>query len=80
MYSLVPGSTHPLGPSLSKEPAGVNFAVASKHSTLVQLVLFDGKGTELATLDMHREGDIWHGCVPNLPFNGILYGLKVHGE
>ena len=79
-YSIVPGSTYPLGPSLSTERQGVNFAVVSKHATLVQLVLFDASGIELATLDMHRDGDVWHGCVPDLPTKGILYGLRVHGE
>lgn len=79
-YSIVPGVTSPLGPSLSKDPEGVNFALASKHATAVQLVLFDAMGNEIETLDMCRDEEIWHGCVPGLPTTGILYGFRVHGD
>ena len=49
MYTIVPGSSYPLGPSLARkedgaDQQGVNFAVASQHARLIQLVLFDVEG------------------------------------
>ena len=87
MYTILPGSSYPLGPSLVRkedgaDQQGVNFAIASQHARLIQLVLFDVEGNEMATLDMHRDDTegIWNGFVPNLPTKDILYGVRVHGD
>ena len=81
-YAVLPGSSYPLGPSLREGAAGVNFALAARHATRVQLVLFDGQGDEMMTLDMVRDGaeGVWHGFVPELPSKEVLYGYRVHGE
>ena len=60
---------------------GVNFAIYSKHSTAVFLLLFDtpdGEPTDVIEL-RHREKFIWHAWVSGLRA-GQLYGYKVRGE
>ncbi|MBV6433155.1 MAG: Glycogen operon protein GlgX [Bryobacteraceae bacterium] len=73
------GATFPLGATLS--PAGVNFAIYSKHAAEVFLLLFDtpeGDPTDIIPL-RHRDRFIWHSFIGGLKA-GQLYGYKVRGD
>ncbi len=66
--TLEPGRAEPLGATLT--PAGVNFAVASRHATRMTLVLWEPGGRHRRDLALdparHRTGDVWHAFVPGL--------------
>jgi glycogen operon protein len=72
------GSPSPLGATWTG--AGVNFAVASRHATAVELCLFDAPydATERQRLPLERTGDVWHLFVPGAG-PGQLYGYRAHG-
>ncbi len=78
----MPGSSFPLGASIRH--GGVNFSVFSKHSTLVELLLFahenDAKPSRVISLDpkKHRTYHYWHVFVPDLQ-PGQLYGFRAVG-
>jgi glycogen operon protein len=81
-YSTVRGRPLPLG--ASRAPAGVNFAVLSRHATAVTLVVFPETGghAPLAEFPLdprtHRTGDHWHVRVQGLP-EAFEYGWRVDG-
>jgi glycogen debranching enzyme GlgX len=75
---LQAGRPWPLGSHFDGQ--GINFAVASKHATAIELCLFNAEGTvELARETLpRRSNDVWHGYLPKaLP--GQVYGLRAHG-
>ncbi|GMH43723.1 hypothetical protein BSKO_11645 [Bryopsis sp. KO-2023] len=75
------GLPSPLGPS--PQGNGVNFALYSRHASLVELVLYDDSGNFMEEIyldpDVHRTDDVWHVFVDGLPKSGVCYGFKVHG-
>src|SRR4029434_7999739 len=80
--TIRPGSSYPLGATLS--PEGVNFSVFSRSATLVELLLFTdvqaAHPARVMRLDprRHRTDHYWHGFVPGLTA-GQLYGYRVSG-
>ena len=76
------GRSFPLGARLV--PGGANFSVFSKHSTAVQLCLFDRvddvKPSRVIELDprTHRTYHYWHAFVPDVA-PGQLYAYRVAG-
>jgi isoamylase len=76
------GRTYPLGATV--EPDGVNFAIYSKHSMAVDLLLFDAvdaaKPAQVVSLDprRHRTYHYWHAFVPGLK-PGQLYAYRAVG-
>ena len=65
-------------------PDGVNFSIFSKHSTAVDLLLFervdDSKPSRVVTLDpqKNRTYHYWHTFVPGVK-TGQLYAYRVRG-
>jgi isoamylase len=76
------GSSAPLGASVTAD--GVNFSVASKHATGIDLLLFehvdDAKAARVICVDpvANRTYHYWHVFVPGLK-PGQIYGYRVHG-
>ena len=76
------GRSFPLGATLC--PGGVNFSVFSKHSTSVQLLLFDrvedSKPARVIDLDprTQRTYHYWHAVVPGIG-PGQLYAFRADG-
>jgi isoamylase len=76
------GKSFPLGATVY--PDGVNFSVFSKHSTAVELLLFDrpddAEPADAILLDprTHRTYHYWHIFLPDLR-PGQLYAYRVHG-
>jgi isoamylase len=76
------GRSFPLGATLCD--GGVNFSVFSKHSTGVELCLFDrvddARPARVISLDprTHRTYHYWHVFVPGIA-PGQLYAYRVHG-
>ena len=76
------GKCFPIGATV--HPQGVNFCLYSKHSTLVELLLFDheddAKPSEIIPLDprQHRTYHYWRVFVPNAKA-GQIYGFRVAG-
>ena len=76
------GKCFPIGATVHTQ--GVNFCLYSKHSTLVELLLFDreddAKPAEVIPLDPreHRTYHYWRVFVPDLK-PGQLYGYRVAG-
>ena len=76
------GRSFPLGATLCD--GGVNFSVFSKHSTSVELCLFDrvddARPARVISLDprTHRTYHYWHVFVPDIA-PGQLYAFRVHG-
>jgi glycogen operon protein len=76
------GRSFPLGAVLC--PGGANFSVFSKHSTAVQLLLFDhpddAKPTRVIDFDprINRTYHYWHAFVPAIG-PGQLYAYRVDG-
>jgi len=72
------GSPLPLG--AKREDTGINFALFSKNSEKVTLVLFDKERKEIATFPLdpsnNRTGDIWHVFVEGAP-GELCYAWKV---
>ena len=79
---ILPGQSHPLGATLC--PDGVNFCVYSKHSTAMELLLFDdvddSKPAHIFPLDpkRNRTFDYWHVLVPDIE-PGQVYAYRAHG-
>ena len=75
-------SSWPIGATLVE--GGVNFSVYSKHSTELQLLLFDHVDDERPTLVVpldpakHRSYHYWHVFVPGLKA-GQVYAYRAHG-
>jgi isoamylase len=59
---------------------GVQFAVASRHATRLEVCVFDGTGShEIARYEMpRREHDVWSGFLPGAG-EGLVYGYRAHG-
>src|SRR5262245_2695017 len=80
--ALAPGRSFPLGATSCAD--GVNFSVFSKHSTGVELCLFDGVDdaapARVIALDSrtHRTYHYWHAFVPDVA-PGQLYAYRAHG-
>ena len=76
------GKSFPLGATLV--PGGANFSVFAKHSTAVQLLLFDGADaanpSRVIDLDprTNRTYHYWHAFVPGVTA-GQIYGYRVAG-
>jgi len=76
------GSSWPIGATLLED--GVNFSVYSKHSTELQLLLFDHvddvRPARVVPLDpaRHRSYHYWHVFVPGLK-PGQVYGYRARG-
>ncbi len=76
------GRSFPLGATLC--PDGVNFSVFSKHSTSVQLLLFDrvedSKPARVIDLDprTQRTYHYWHAIVPGIA-PGQIYAFRADG-
>ncbi|OKO88025.1 glycogen debranching protein [Bradyrhizobium sp. NAS80.1] len=76
------GRSFPLGATLCD--GGANFSVFSKHSTAVELCLFDcmdgAEPARVIALDprLHRTYHYWHVFVPGIA-HGQLYAFRVHG-
>ena len=77
-----PGSSHPLGATLSG--GGANFSLFSRSASQVELLLFDRadapRPSRIIKLDpfTHRTYHYWHAFVPGVKA-GQLYGFRVHG-
>jgi isoamylase len=72
---ILPGRPAPLG--ATPGPQGTNFAVSSNGDE-VRLCLFSGDGSETQLLLPQRDGDVWHGFVPEVT-PGQAYGYRVSG-
>src|SRR5271166_4014698 len=80
-FKTARGYCRPFGASL--RPAGVNFAVFSRHAQSVHLVLFqEGREEPIAEFPLdpalNRTGDVWHILVHGVT-PSHLYGYRVHG-
>ena len=77
-----PGSSHPLGATLSG--GGTNFSLFSRSASQVEFLLFDradaSRPSRIIKLDplTHRTYHYWHAFVPGVKA-GQLYGFRVHG-
>ena len=80
--TIAQGHSFPLGSRL--RDGGANFSVFSKHSTGVELCLFDrvddARPARVIALDprAHRTYHYWHVFVPDIA-PGQLYAFRVHG-
>src|SRR5215831_1189867 len=80
--TIAQGHSFPLGSRL--RDGGANFSVFSKHSTGVELCLFDrvddARPARVIALDprAHRTYHYWHVFVPDVA-PGQLYAFRVHG-
>ena len=80
--ALAQGRSFPLGATLCAD--GVNFSVFSKHSTGVELCLFDRvddkSPARVIALDprVHRTYHYWHAFVPGVG-PGQIYAYRAHG-
>jgi len=81
-HPVARGRSFPLGSTLRE--GGANFSVFSKHSTGVELCLFDcvddPRPARVIALDprTHRTYHYWHVFVPGIG-PGQLYAFRVHG-
>jgi glycogen operon protein len=81
-FEIDGGKALPLGATLTGE--GVNFAVFSRHATLVTLILFENPAPDSPRVEIplnkrgNRTGDIWHCFIRNLPA-GSCYLYRVDG-
>jgi isoamylase len=73
--TILPGRPAPLG--ATPGPQGTNFAVSSNGDE-VRLCLFSADGNETQLLLRERDGDVWHGFVPEVA-PGQAYGYRVSG-
>jgi isoamylase len=73
-----PGTDAPLGATW--EGSGTNFALFSENAEAVDLVLFDERGSEVATHPLVERTDlVWHGYIDNVG-PGQRYGFRVAGQ
>ena len=76
------GKPMPLGAALTEE--GVNFALFSRHATVVTLILFDSPGPDSPWTEIplnkreNKTGDIWHCLVRGLKA-GACYLYRADG-
>jgi glycogen operon protein len=76
------GSPQPLGATVT--PAGVNFALFSRHAEKVSLILGLKDTCDTARIEielnpeLHKTGDIWHIQVSGLP-SYLRYGYRLSG-
>jgi len=77
-YRVWPGTPHNLGATW--DGSGTNFALFTRHATLVELCLFDDEGNEeIARIPLpEHTHEVWHGYLPDVRI-GQLYGFRVHG-
>jgi glycogen operon protein len=75
MSTALPGSPFPLG--ATPGPDGTNFAVASAADGVL-LCLFDADGNETRIPLPERDGEVWHGFVPDVG-TGQAYGYRATG-
>lgn len=80
-FEISRGFPRPFG--ATKYPKGINFALFSKHATIVSLCLFhpeSSKPTCEIPLEpkIHKTGDVWHVFVYDLPPE-YHYGYRVDG-
>lgn len=81
-YRTRPGKHFPPGATVG--PGGVNFSVASRYATNVELLLFEGAATpqpfQVITLspESNRTFYVWHVFVEELP-SGIHYAWRAAG-
>jgi glycogen operon protein len=79
---VLAGTSSPLGATVQAD--GVNFSVFSKNATRIDLLLFDGDGTEPPSRVIpieplwHRTYHYWHAFVPGLK-HGQVYAYRAHG-
>jgi isoamylase len=74
--NIIPGRPSPLG--ATPGPHGTNFAVSSSGDE-VRLCLFGDDGSETQLPLPERDGDVWHGFVPDVT-PGRPYGYRVSGS
>jgi len=65
------------GVVLTKE--GAEFAVWSRHASLLELCLYDAAGIETSRLPLTTDGDVHRLFVPGLT-EGARYGYRAHGS
>ncbi|MCL2528262.1 MAG: glycogen debranching protein GlgX [Defluviitaleaceae bacterium] len=81
-FSISNGKAMPLGASLTED--GVNFAIFSRHATLITLILFESteKDSPYVEIPLNtrgaKTGDIWHCHVQGLKV-GACYLYKADG-
>jgi glycogen operon protein len=82
-FAQTPGSPQPLGAAVT--PAGINFALFSRHAEAVSLVIElqgDPDVTERIEFPLdscrNKTGDIWHILIKDLP-DSIRYGYRLSG-
>ena len=81
-FEILPGSSHPLGPTLYE--GGANFSLFSKHAKSVDILLFDSaediQPSHTIHLDpqVHKTYHYWHVFICGLTA-GQLYAYRVSG-
>jgi glycogen operon protein len=81
-FTVSAGKAMPLGASIYED--GVNFAVFSRHATMVTLILFESPAPDSPHTDIPlntkgtKTGDIWHCHVKGLKA-GACYLYRVDG-
>jgi isoamylase len=73
--TIIPGRPAPLGATPGEH--GTNFAVSSNGEE-VRLCLFSSDGSETQLPLPERDGDVWHGFVPDTTV-GQAYGYRISG-
>jgi glycogen operon protein len=71
-----PGDPYPLGATF--DGVGTSFAVVSSVAEAVDVCLFDAEGGEERVTLPERDGDVWHGHLPDVQ-PGQRYGYRVRG-
>jgi len=81
-YEITTGKAIPMGATVSND--GVNFAVFSRHATLVTLILFESPAEDSPHIEIplnkagSKTGDVWH-CFVKGAKAGICYLYRVDG-
>ena len=81
-FPTLSGSPQPLGATIT--PAGINFALFSRHAEKVTLVLGLRDSCDSSRFEIpldpqrHKTGDIWHIHVSGLP-SYLRYGYRLSG-
>jgi isoamylase len=71
-----PSDPYPLGATF--DGVGTSFAVVSSIAEAVDVCLFDADGAEERVTLPERDGDVWHGHLPDVQ-PGQRYGYRVQG-